>query len=75
MHIQQGHFGADIEPVYDRATYVLQNYAYTVMDSSKANKVVARGTAEDLKSAVEAAEKHIRALITEEKKRSAHRAA
>jgi hypothetical protein len=65
MHIQQGNFGADIEPVYDRSTYVLQHYAYTVMDTSKGHKILFRGTAKDLESAVAAAEEYIRKLLQE----------
>jgi hypothetical protein len=65
MHIQQGNIGADIEPVYDRATYVLTHYSYVLMDSNKGNTVVFRGTAKDLDSAVAAAEKHISKLLQE----------
>jgi hypothetical protein len=63
MHIQQGNFGADIEPVYDRATYVLKHFSYSILDSSKGNAVVSQGTAKDLKSAVSAAEKQIGKLL------------
>lgn len=63
MHIQQGNFGADIEPVYDRATYVLTHFSYSVMDSTKGNTVVFRGTAKDLKNAISAAEKQISKLL------------
>jgi hypothetical protein len=69
MHIQQGNFGADIEPVYDKATYVLKHYSYSVMDSAKANSVMYQGTARDLQSAVTAAEKHIGKLLRERSER------
>jgi hypothetical protein len=59
MHIQQGNLGADIEPVYDKATYVLKHYSYSVMDSAKGNSVIVKGVAKDLKTAVAAAEKQI----------------
>ncbi len=75
MHIQQGKFGADIEPVYDRATYVLKHYSYSVMDSSKGNGVVFRGTAKDLKTAIAAAEKHIRKLLSEHGEKTSGRQA
>ncbi|HET7206997.1 MAG TPA: hypothetical protein VFI95_10505 [Terriglobales bacterium] len=65
MHIQQGGFGADIEPVYDRATYVLKHYAYVILDNSKGHKELFRGTAKDLKAATAAAEKHLRKLLEE----------
>ncbi|HVO63105.1 MAG TPA: hypothetical protein VMT53_19400 [Terriglobales bacterium] len=65
MHIQQGSLGADIEPVYDKATYVLKHYSYSVMDSAKGNSIIFRGTAKDLKSAVTAAEKQISKLLQE----------
>ena len=65
MHIQQGNFGADIEPVYDKSTYVLKHYSYTVMDSAKGNSVISQGTAKDLQSAIAAAEKHISKLLRE----------
>jgi hypothetical protein len=65
MHIQQGNLGADIEPVYDKATYVLKHYSYSVMDSTKGNSVVYQGTAKDIQSAVAAAEKHISKLLRE----------
>lgn len=65
MHIQQGNFGADIEPVYDKATYVLKHYSYSVMDSAKANSVIHQGTAKDLQGAIRAAEKHIAKLLRE----------
>lgn len=68
MHIQQGNFGADIEPVYDRATYVLKHYSYSVMDSAKGNSVVFRGTANDLQSAIQAAEEQIGMLLNENEK-------
>lgn len=76
MHIQQGNFGADIEPVYDKATYVLKHYSYSVTDSAKGDSVVYRGTAKDIKSAVAAAEKHIGKLLRERSERLVgHRAA
>jgi hypothetical protein len=65
MHIQQGNFGADIEPVYDKATYVLKHYSYSVMDSTKGNAVVHQGTAKDLQGAVAAAEKQVGKLLRE----------
>lgn len=65
MHIQQGNLGADIEPVYDKATYVLKHYSYSIMDSAKGNSVISRGTAKDLKGAVAAAEKQISKLLQE----------
>ena len=65
MHIQQGNLGADIEPVYDKATYVLKHYSYSVMDSSKGNSVIFQGTAKDLKSAVASAEKRISKMLEE----------
>jgi hypothetical protein len=65
MHIQQGNFGADIEPVYDKATYVLKHYSYSVTDSAKGNSVVYQGTAKDLQGAVAAAEKHVSKLLRE----------
>lgn len=70
MHIQQGNFGADIEPVYDRATYVLKHYSYVLMDSEKGNDVTFRGTAKDLKSAVAAAEKQIAKLLEERREKT-----
>jgi hypothetical protein len=66
MHIQQGNLGADIEPVYDKATYVLKHYSYSIMDSAKGNSVISRGTAKDLKAAIAAAEKHIGKLLQEQ---------
>ena len=65
MHIQQANLGADIEPVYDKATYVLKHYSYSVMDSAKGNSIIFQGTAKDLKSAVAAAEKQISKLLSE----------
>ena len=70
MHIQQGNFGADIEPIYDRATYVLKHYSYSVMDSAKGNSVVFRGTANDLQSAIRAAEEQIGMLLNEKGEKS-----
>ena len=76
MHIQQGNFGADIEPVYDKATYVLKHYSYSVMDSAKGNAVIFQGTAKDLQAAIRAAEKHISKLLRERsEKPAAQRAA
>ncbi len=66
MHIQQANLGADIEPVYDKSTYVLKHYSYSVMDSAKGNAVIFRGSAKDLKSAVTAAEKQISKLLQEQ---------
>lgn len=71
MHIQQGNFGADIEPVYDRATYVLNHYSYVVMDNAKGSDVIFRGTSKDLKSAVAAAEKKIAKLLEERREKTA----
>lgn len=71
MHIQQGNFGADIEPVYDRATYVLNHYSYVVTDSTKAHAVVFRGTAKDAKSAIAAAEKQLGKLLDQATEKSA----
>ena len=75
MHIQQANLGADIEPVYDKATYVLKHYSYSVMDSSKGNSVILQGTAKDLKSAVAAAEEQIRKLLNERSEKTGRRAA
>lgn len=71
MHIQQGNFGADIEPVYDKATYVLKHYSYSVMDSAKGNAVIFQGTAKDLQAAIRAAEKHISKLLRERSEKPA----
>lgn len=65
MHIQQGNLGADIEPVYDKATYLLKHYSYSIMDSAKGNSVIFQGSAKDLQSAIAAAEKHISKLLAE----------
>ncbi len=65
MHIQQGNLGADIEPVYDKATYVLKHYSYSVMDSAKGNAVIHQGTAKDLKGAIAAAERQLSKLLRE----------
>lgn len=76
MHIQERQFGADIEPVYDRSTYILQHYAYTILDDTKGDKVVYRGTAPDLKEAVAAAERYISKLVAQtEAKPSGRKAA
>ena len=73
MHIQQGNLGADIGPVYDKGTYVLKHYSYSVMDSDKGNTVILQGTAKDLKSAVVAAEKHISKLLNDRSDKSDRR--
>jgi hypothetical protein len=65
MHIQQGNLGADIAPVYDKSTYVLKHYSYSVMDSEKGNAVIYQGTAKDLKAAITAAEKQLGKLLRE----------
>ena len=65
MHIQQGNLGVDIEPVYDKSTYVLKHYSYSVIDSAKGNSVIFRGTAKDVKSAIAAAEKQMAKMMEE----------
>lgn len=75
MHIQQGHLGADIEPVYDRATYVLTHYSISVIDDAKGGSVVFRGTAKDLKTAISSAEKHVAKLLEEQPDKSPRRRA
>lgn len=65
MHIQERNFGADIEPVYDRDTYILKHYSYAVTDTSKGNEVIFRGHAKDLKGAIAAAEKKVAKLLEE----------
>jgi hypothetical protein len=73
MHIQQGNLGADIEPVYDKATYVLKHFSYSVMDSAKGNAIIFRGTAKDFKSAIAAAEEYISKLLDERSEKPAGR--
>lgn len=75
MHIQQGNLGADIEPVYDKATYLLKHYSYSIMDSAKGNSVIFQGSAKDLQSAIAAAEKHISKLLAEHSQKATGRRA
>ena len=75
MHIQQGNLGADIEPVYDKATYLLKHYSYSIMDSEKGNSVIFQGSAKDLQSAIAAAEKHISKLLAERSQKATGRRA
>lgn len=65
MHIQEGNFAADIEPEYDKQTYVLRHYVYKVFrvsPDSPDGEVVTSGTAKDSQSALKAAERHMRQL-------------